>query len=162
MEEIWININGFENYQVSSLGRIKSLNKNLILKPALNNNGYVHVSLYKNKRYYTKTVHTIVAKTFILNPNNLPEVNHIDGNKKNCAVTNLEWSTHANNVQHAHRTGLITAKGEMNNSSKLTNVQVHEIRKLKGQLTQQKIADIYNVHRTLISRIHLNKNWIDI
>ncbi len=163
MDEIWITIKDFDNYQVSNLGRIKSAYKNKkILKPQLDENGYLHVSLYKDKKDYTKNIHLIVAKTFIPNPGNLPEVNHIDGNKKNCATSNLEWSTKSDNEKHAYRIGLMTAKGENNGQAKLTELQVQEIRNLKGLFTQQKIADKYNVCRQLISCIHLNKNWKDI
>jgi hypothetical protein len=162
MDEIWITIKDFENYQVSNLGRIRSLYKNIVLKPQLSKNDYLHVILYKNKFKYTKTIHVIVAKTFIPNPLNLPEVNHIDGNKNNCAVTNLEWSTKSDNAKHAYRIGLKTAKGENNGQARLTNSEVIEIRELKGKLTQREIAQIYNVTRQLISCIHLNKNWKNI
>ena len=160
MDEIWIAIISFENYQVSNLGRIKSIRNNIILKPGIDSHGYLHVSLYKNGNGCTKNIHVIVAKTFILNPLNLPEVNHIDGNKINCAVTNLEWSTKSDNEKHAHRTGLKNAKGESH--SKLTELQVKEIKELKGIITQRKIANKYNVVRQTISAIHRGINWKDI
>jgi hypothetical protein len=160
MDEIWIIIKNFENYQVSNLGRIKSIKKNIILKSGKDKHGYLHVSLYENKKSYTKNIHIIVGRTFIPNPNNLPELNHIDGNKENCATFNLEWTTRSGNEKHARKTGLKSSiKGEKNILSKLTDIQVKEIKKLKGKLTHQKIADKYNVSRQLITRIYLNKAW---
>lgn len=163
MDEIWITIKEFDKYQISNLGRIKSLYYNKVLKPAKDPHGYLHVSLYKNGIAHTKNIHIIVARTFIPNSLNLPEINHIDGIKINCEATNLEYSTRSNNEKHAHRTGLKHAiKGEKNISSKLTNLQVKEIKKLKGKLTQQKLADEYNVCRQLISLIHrgINRKYI--
>jgi hypothetical protein len=159
MDEIWITIKNFDKYQISNLGRIKSLYYNKIMKQGKDPHGYLHVSLYKDKKSYTKNIHIIVARTFIPNPLNLPEINHIDGNKLNCAVTNLEYCTKSANEKHAHRTGLKHAiKGEKNISSKLTNLQVKEIKELKGKLSQQKIADKYNVSSALILLIHKGIN----
>jgi hypothetical protein len=159
MDEIWVTIKDFDKYQISNLGRIKSSYYNKVLKPAKDPHGYLHVSLYKNGIGHTKNIHIIVARTFIPNPNNLPEINHIDGIKINCAATNLEWSTRSENEKHARKIGLKSAiKGEKNVSSKLTNLQVKEIKELKGKLIQQKIADKYNVCRQLISLIHRGIN----
>jgi DNA-binding transcriptional regulator YiaG len=160
MDEIWITIKDFDKYQISNLGRIKSLYYNKVLKSGKDPHGYLHVSLYKNGIAHTKNIHIIVARTFIPNPLNLPEINHIDGNKENCAVSNLEHSTKSDNEKHARKIGLKSAiKGEKNNFAKLTEIQVKEIRELKGKLKQREIAAIYNIHRATISLIHLNKNW---
>jgi hypothetical protein len=159
MNEIWITIKDFENYQVSNLGRIMSLYKNIILKPLKDKHGYYHISLYKNKTCYTKDIHIIVARTFISNPLNLPEVNHIDGNKENCAATNLEWSTKSDNEKHAYRTGLRSAKGEKNNQSKLTDIQVKEIKELKGKIKGSEVAIMYDIDRSVIYNIFNNKAW---
>jgi hypothetical protein len=173
MDEIWKDIKDYEGlYMISNLGRIKSLSrqrnesqpnyitKEKILKPQKMGNGYLRVSLYKKKKCCNKAIHTLVAKAFIPNPLNLPEVNHKDGNKHNNNVTNLEWCTDSYNKLHAFKTGLMNAvKGENHGNHKLTDLQVKEIRELKGKLTQQKIADIYNVKQGIISCIHLNKNW---
>ena len=176
MDEIWKDIKGYEGlYMISNLGRIKSLSKQKrsktqtnyitkekILKPQIGEY-YLHVDLYKDKKDHTKTIHSLVAKAFIPNPNNLPEVNHKDGIKYNNNVTNLEWSTFSDNTKHAYKTGLlVAAKGENHGMSKLTEIQVKEIRELKGKLRQREIADKYNVCRQLISCIHLNKNWKNI
>lgn len=109
MIEEFRDIEGFEGrYQVSNLGNVKSLNyigtkraKNL--KPCRHHLGYMVVALGAKN---WKMVHTLVAKTFIPNPENKPFVNHIDGNKQNNNVTNLEWVTSKENMNHAIRTGL--------------------------------------------------------
>lgn len=115
MEE-WKDIQGYEGlYQVSNLGRVKSLYrlnsrgqkiKGKILKYSINPKGYAIVILCKNGITKTISVHRLVAIHFIENPNNLNVINHIDGNKINNNITNLEWCTQSENVKHAYRTGL--------------------------------------------------------
>ena len=107
MDEIWKDISGFEGmYQISNLGRVKSLERyslqnhlisEKILKTCHAQAGYVDVSLYKNGKRYHRKPHKLVAEAFIPNPNNLPEVDHIDTNKDNNRVDNLRWVTHSEN-----------------------------------------------------------------
>lgn len=117
--EVWKDIEGTHGlYQVSSYGNIKSLPRSWItgghIRMAHNGlilaqvpaNGYNYVSLSVNGRKYKKSVHRIVAKAFIDNIEKKPEVNHIDGNKLNNNISNLEWATRKENAQHAHDTGL--------------------------------------------------------
>lgn len=97
MEEIWKEIEGFENYRVSTLGRVKN-NKNEILKQhKTKKTGYVFVNLYKDGKNHIKTVHRLVAMEFISNPDNLSDVDHIDNNKENNNVYNLQWLSHKDN-----------------------------------------------------------------
>lgn len=113
-DEIWKDVQGYEGlYQVSNQGRVKSLervapNKHCveerILKFKKNRAGYFQVWLYKNNKAKVFLVHRLVAKTFIPNPVNLPQVNHIDENKINNCVSNLEWCTSKYNVNFGHRT----------------------------------------------------------
>lgn len=110
MKEIWKNILGYENYQVSNLGRIKSLNYNKtkhskILKPDIRKD-YLSITLYKNGIRNRFQVHRLVAINFLPNINNFPCVNHIDGNKQNNRVDNLEWCTYKQNIEHAIKTDL--------------------------------------------------------
>lgn len=103
MEEIWKDVVGYEGlYQVSNLGNIKSLNYNRtgeerILKPRTDKDGYLQVNLYNNKKLKTFKIHRLVAKAFIPNPDNKPEVNHKDEDKTNNCLTNLEWMTRLEN-----------------------------------------------------------------
>ena len=121
MTEIWKDIVGYEGlYQVSNVGRVKSLNrttitstggkrewKECVLKPLISNSKkYCHVSLYKNNRQKLMSIHRLVAIQFIPNPENKNEVNHIDGNISNNTIYNLEWRTRSENQLHAYAIGL--------------------------------------------------------
>lgn len=116
MKEIWKDIIGYEGYyQASDLGNIKSLNRivnhplygdmpvySKQLKTGKNNRGYLTVSLWKDGKGKTFTVHRLVLSTFILNINNEKEINHIDGNKENNKLSNLEWLSISVNRKHAY------------------------------------------------------------
>lgn len=109
-KEIWRGIPGFEGYyQASTFGRIKSLpryrhhNSSIILKPSKMPNGYLQVSLYSPKSTKNRwLVHRLIAITFLPNIYNKPHVNHIDGNKTNNMIENLEWSTMSENIMHSY------------------------------------------------------------
>lgn len=104
MEEIWRDIEGFEGlYQVSNLGRVKRVTTGRILKSGKNKAGYLQVDLCKNSVSSTKRIHRLAAQSFIANPENKSEVNHIDENKTNNLVSNLEWSTRKENHNHGTR-----------------------------------------------------------
>ena len=112
-------------YQVSSLGRVRSFKagKVKILKPVYDGKGYEYAGIHKNGKQKKIHVHTLVAKAFLPNPENKPFVNHIDGNKSNNRVENLEWVTPSENIQHALKMGL------MKRNYSLTDDQVREIRR---------------------------------
>ena len=109
MEEEWRPVKGYEGlYEVSNMGRVKSLyyGKERIMRTPDNSTGYRNVELARQtpKR---KLVHRLVAEAFIPNPMNLPVVNHLDGDKHNDCVFNLEWCTKKENTNHAIKTGLM-------------------------------------------------------
>jgi hypothetical protein len=113
IDENWKDIDGYEGrYQVSNLGRIKSLNyikskKTKIIKCNRDNDGYYSVVLYKNVKPKRYKIHRLVALMFIENPYNKPQVNHIDACKWNNNVNNLEWCTAKENLRHAWNMGLM-------------------------------------------------------
>ena len=108
MEEIWKPVKNFEDrYCVSNIGRVYSIKRETIMKLSMLN-GYWRVVLYdgnKTKGYY---VHRIVAETFIPNPQNKPLINHIDENRANNIVSNLEWATFSENVNHGSRNSRVS------------------------------------------------------
>lgn len=130
-KEIWVNIPNYDGYQVSNLGRLKSLEKKIwnghqyiirkekILKGRINTKGYIKYALYQNKKPKNLSIHRLVAEAFIPNPDNLPQINHIDGNKQNNCVDNLEWCTNGENQQHAWINGLQKKKiGKENHNAR--------------------------------------------
>lgn len=116
MDEVWKDITGYEGlYQISNYGRVKSLERKVrhnygkfrtvpekILKPSPDGDGYLYVSLSKEGKKKNPKIHKLVALHFLSNPDNLPQVNHIDENKDNNVVTNLEWCTSLHNLQHSN------------------------------------------------------------
>lgn len=101
MEEIWKLIDGYENYYVSNMGKIKNSVTNKILRGQNNGRGYLFVTLYdKNHKGKQIMIHRLVALAFIDNPHNFPQVNHIDEDKRNNTVENLEWCTSEYNINH--------------------------------------------------------------
>ena len=99
MKEVWADIYGYEGkYQVSTWGRVRNQNK--ILSPYKNSKGYLKVGLCRDGETHKFRVNRLVANTFIPNYANQCEVNHIDGNKDNNSVTNLEWVTPNQNREH--------------------------------------------------------------
>ena len=108
-EKEFVPIKGYEHeYSIHKTGLILSMLTDQLVKTSVDSKGYLTVNLYKDGKRKTKRVHILVAETFIPNPDNLPVVNHIDGNKQNPHVSNLEWTSYSENTLHAHRTGLIT------------------------------------------------------
>ena len=105
MEEIWKDVVGYEGlYQVSNLGRVKSLrvkrHADGIMTTKIRKNGYAFIFLHINNKRIWKSVHRLVAQAFIPNPDNKPQIDHIDGNPSNNIVTNLRWATGKENMNN--------------------------------------------------------------
>jgi hypothetical protein len=128
----WKDVEGYEEcYQVSDSGEVKRIKTENSLLQHESNRKYLRVTLSKNGKYRKFSVHRLVAIAFIENPNNLPQVNHKDGDVLNNSASNLEWCTQSENQKHAFRTGLqLPVKGESHGNCKLTDEEVIEIRSL--------------------------------
>ena len=173
--EVWKDILGYEGYyQVSNLGRVRSLDriikrrnssdmirKGTILRGQPDKDGYLLVGLKFEGREYKAKVHRLVAQAFIPNPENKPFVNHIDGNKDRNDILNLEWVTALENSSHAKSTGLLKpAKGEDSGKHKLSEQDVLSIRKLvKSGKSMNSVAKMYGVSFTSVRYIIIGKNW---
>lgn len=159
MREIWKVLDDYPEYEISNYGNVFSNKRNKYLK-LCPQKGYRIVCLLNNHKQYVKMVHKLVALAFIPNPHNYLEINHIDGNKANNNVNNLEWCNHLQNMQHAMKNQLVPAmKGISNGRAILTDSQVIEIYKLKGILTGVKIAKKYNISTSTVSSILKKKTW---
>jgi hypothetical protein len=168
-EEYWINIEGYEGlYQISNYGRVKSLSNNKerkekILRSKFNSCKYVLIELSKNNIRHMFLVHRLVAKYFINNPENKPDVNHKNGIKTDNNVDNLEWCTQSENELHAYRTRLkIHSKGKEWHTAKLTQKKVDEIRYIysQGNTSYIKLGLKFNVVPSNIAHIIKNRRWI--
>ena len=101
--ETFVKIDGFDNYEVSNLGKVRNAKSGRVLKPQLNRSGYLMHGLYKNNKQKFLYLHRIIATAFIDNPDEKPQVNHIDENKLNNDLSNLEWCTKRENNVHGTR-----------------------------------------------------------
>ena len=123
MNEIWKPIDGTNGqYEVSNTGKVRNAKKKNELKFQRDNKGYLRLRVTVNRVRKSYKIHREVAKAFIPNPENKPQVNHIDGDKSNNAVSNLEWVTNIENARHALENGLwgnvLKASQESNNRIK--------------------------------------------
>lgn len=163
MKEEWKDIEGFKgHYQVSNKGRVRSWKNNRhgigkkskIIKGFDNGYGYTLVDLrLKNKRK-TKTIHRLVLETFLPN-NKLPCVNHIDGNKTNNSIENLEWCTYSQNERHAHDIGI---GGSILKLSDVINIK-KELQLNSNYGVGVRLSKKYGVSQSTISSIRHSRNW---
>lgn len=177
MLEIWKDIEGFEgHYQVSNFGRIKSLSrksgntikKERILKPRDHTHGYSEVSLGKDMKFKNKFVHRLVAIAFIPNPDNKPQVNHINENKQDNRVENLEWVTAKYNINYKN----LTYKKWENRRKryKVTNLMNKEVKYYNNELSYEDMEkDGFNSHiRSRVNKspnglyVTSSKHWIEL
>ena len=108
--ETFVKVVGFENYEVSNLGKVRNIKSGKVLKPHLNHKGYLKHHLSKNNKLKELFLHRIIATAFIDNPEGKPCVNHIDENKLNNDLSNLEWCTVRENLIHGTRTKRVAEK----------------------------------------------------
>lgn len=158
-------IPNFSNYSISDSGVVTSKRvyaNTHVRKQQINNCGYCMVSLIDdNGKKHLKSVHRLVAQAFIPNPDNKPQVNHINGNKRDNIVSNLEWCTAAENTQHAYSSGLISiVEGEDHHSAKLTKQTAIDLINciLSGE-DNETIATKFGLHSRYVSLIRGKKRW---
>ena len=157
MKEVWRFIPEYRDlYQASNKGRIRVMRPILTLKPQLHQT-YMYVGLWKRGTRKLKLVHRLVISAF--RGNSVLEVNHIDGDKLNNSLRNLEYCTRSEIEKHAHRLGL-----KKSPNIKLTEGKVKLIRKLykTGEYTQKFLARKFDISQQTISIITLNQIWINI
>ena len=154
---------GYEGiYEISTHGEVKSIRNNKILKPFITKCGYKQVELNLNGKAKKFLIHRLVAQVFIPNPHKKTQVNHIDGNKTNNDMSNLEWTTPAENTKHAYKNGL-GPSGERNGAHKLTNedvvwIKTHYIKNSKEYGTKALGKKFGVDHKTIWSIVN-NKTW---
>lgn len=164
-DEIWKDIPDYEgHYQISNFGRVKSFKYG---KETIRNSkyigdvGYNAITLNKpNHKQKVFRIHRLVMLTF--NPEGYFDkatVNHIDGNKLNNNLNNLEWISYSNNNKHAYKIGLKSNKGENHSRVKLNDKIVHIIRMSKDYLTTKELSSIFNVSTTTIRHIITKRIW---
>lgn len=168
MTEMWkpVIIDGVETrYQISNFGNVAGIRVDRIC-PVVDKDGYLVFSLhFADGSRITAKIHRLVAQAFIPNPLNKPEVNHIDGNKQNNWVGNLEWVTGSENITHAFRTELkhAPAEGENHQWCKYSNDTIHKVCQLLVKGTSlQDIASITGMSTPEISNIKNGKTWKSI
>lgn len=171
--EIWKDIPGYEGlYQVSNIGRVKSFyyyggERERIMKPLDVGQGYLRVALYKNKKEKSHYIHALVLWAFVKERPKGLECNHLNGDKHDNRLENLEYCTRAENNLHFYRVlgkGYNKPSGEKCGSSKLTNEIVQKIRELyaTGNYTQVTLAKMFGTSQTNVSGIIHRLIWRDI
>ena len=164
MTEIIKDIKGFEGrYTISNLGIVRSKLTNLVMKQNITKFGYARINLRKAKsrEYKSYFVHRLVASHFLDNKNNLPEVNHIDCNRLNNRVSNLEWVSKEDNIRHSFIYGSASHKGLRNPNAKLNEDDINAIKALHktNKFYNTQIAKIFKVSSSTIDNIINNVTW---
>lgn len=172
MMEEWRDVAKYEGYyQVSNLGRVRSLDRThtsynkrtklttshvkygKILKPRVKDNQYLYVGLCVNGKSRNKYIHRLVANAF-LERNGLPIVNHLDSNRQNNIMSNLEWATYSRNVNHCIDSGRKTDLGIGNPNTTITLEEIEHIKRLrKTSITYREISEITGWSETCVGQI---------
>ena len=168
--EIFTPINDFPAYTIGNYGTIIGA-RGTPLSTYANTKGYVKVALSRKNKTCNRFVHRLIAEHFIPNPSNLPTVNHIDGDKSNNTIGNLEWCSYKDNMQHA--THIINKMDFLSNTPIARKLNVEQVREIKTQIPYlntiigtteyyniiNTFADRYNVTTQTIKCIVWGKTW---
>ena len=153
------------DYDISNYDAILINRKtNSIIKYFSDKDGYLRARISVNGHPYIRGAHRLVAQAFIPNPENKSEINHIDGNKTNNDVTNLEWATRKENAHHAIRIGLYNPQGENNTNSIYTEAQIREACKLMEDPKNKPrdISRMTKISRATLYQIRKGNEWTHI
>lgn len=146
-------------YSTKNIGRGKYHQE---IKQRINSDGYSVITAGTNKNRRQVGVHRLIALAFIPNPDNLPEVDHIDNNRLNNHVSNLQWISHSDNVKKIpFEVGSQARRGENNGRAKVTEKEVISIRKLfdENKFNISQLSRIFNIPWTTISHIVKRETW---
>lgn len=159
---IWKKVINNNNYEVSDTGIVRN-SKGDIMRPRTDRYGYLRLKLSNCKPAQYKTVHRLVAEAFIPNNDNKPQVNHIDANRLNNNMDNLEWNTALENIHHVHKLKRnADVNGEKNPMSKLTSDDAWNIKYWHSDLSTSFLAELYGVGNETVRRIRVGESWKDI
>ena len=167
-EESWKPVKGFEHYRISNYGCLKRLpseghrnTKNtLYAKGSLTRKGYLSYKLYGvNGETKTMSAHRLASTAFLDNPDNMPQVNHIDGDKTNNHIINLEWCTNYDNLKHAHKNRLIDNRGEKSGKNKYSEATVRKILEHPHNKGYRELSLKLNVPYASVKSIRAGRRW---
>jgi len=161
----WVKCEDWPGYWASTAGEVMTTKsrRSKILKPIRGKRNYLIISMWKNAKRSTKPIHRLIGETFIPNPKNKREINHKDGNKYNNEVSNLEWVTTQENVNHKinvlKRSGPFS-KGQNHCNAKFRDKDIPKIRRaVENKQTMRSMAKLYHVSTTTIARIIRRETW---
>lgn len=153
-----------DRYLVNKNGDVFSLKSDRLISQRFDRYGYPRVNLYEGVKNHTVTTHRLVAKAFVPNPLDLPEVNHIDGNKANCHASNLEWVTSSGNQKHAFQLGLqVGHTGESNPAAKYSEEDATKVcEMLTNGYGNAQIRDATNYSISFVEKIKYGECWTHV
>lgn len=157
-KELWKPLQEYKGIKISSIGRVKKINKNkkekIITNFPKDRDGYCRCSVQKIDGTWTsQPVHRLVAKAFIENPENKEIVNHIDGDRTNNRLENLEWVTVRENVLHSFKFGKRKICKNVPKKTLLTDFQINQIDKLRNLYTVNQLAKLFNIEYQSLKNI---------